>query len=626
MHSGRSGFSKTSSQSGLKHKAKHAVSPSESQLLPAVSPPSATESKAESEGTDPVLALKARDVVIEDLRKRVLQLATQAKRLDTESFAAKEKQLKLLLEDKASLLKQQKGLESSLSDLQSQLQALDSKHQEALQTQQLLSDALTEEGEKLKSQLMERSEQLNSAKTDIAQMSSIVQEMTSLNSELNEKILKMNQDMEQVNKTAFEASAKAQQCDELEKELVEEKTKTQRLEREVEENEQAKARLKSALAVIETVAEDLKSVENEEVRKAIEALQAIPYLLPAPNPAHSSDPNTLSTQIAHLKSQLKDEKREFARISKIDAVQRNRITALEAEKTKLRAELNYVIEKQKKQLVVLKDHVKISTEKAQDLADRLEKANSDLVAAQTSVIHLTARVNALKSQAVDSKKTEETLKQTIKSLKNALLDVQFDKTAFEASLQLRESNAKDATARLEAVTEEMWKKDNELVRKETQRLKLQEDFNALKTSLQSSHVQFKIKMSEEINKANSRIEGKEQEISELKRLVMQTGQSVPAKKAKGPLWKVEEAWKQMRILRDRARNGTGEEADRQVTETLRARGNATIAGLEKEVSLDTVVTAEEAAGFPLVKEAMKGAATTTVQELIEEMKVYLNQP
>ena len=626
MHSGRSGFSKTSSQSGLKHKAKHAVSPSEPQLLPAVSPPSATESKAESEGTDPVLALKARDAVIEDLRKRVLQLATQAKRLDTESFAAKEKQLKLLLEDKASLLKQQKGLESSLSDLQSQLQALDSKHQEALQTQQLLSDALTEEGEKLKSQLMERSEQLNSAKADVAQMSSIVQEMTSLNSELNEKILKMNQDMEQVNKTAFEASAKAQQCDELEKELVEEKTKTQRLEREVEENEQAKARLKSALAVIETVAEDLKSVENEEVRKAIEALQAIPYLLPAPNPAHSSDPNTLSTQIAHLKSQLKDEKREFARISKIDAVQRNRITALEAEKTKLRAELNYVIEKQKKQLVVLKDHVKNSTEKAQDLADRLEKANSDLVAAQTSVIHLTARVNALKSQAVDSKKTEETLKQTIKSLKNALLDVQFDKTAFEASLQLRESNAKDATARLEAVTEEMWKKDNELVRKETQRLKLQEDFNALKTSLQSSHVQFKIKMSEEINKANSRIEGKEQEISELKRLVMQTGQSVPAKKAKGPLWKVEEAWKQMRILRDRARNGTGEEADRQVTETLRARGNATIAGLEKEVSLDTVVTTEEAAGFPLVKEAMKGAATTTVQELIEEMKVYLNQP
>lgn len=624
MHSGRSGFSKTSSQPGLKHKAKHAVSPSESLPVADISPPSASESKAESEGTDPVLALKARDAVIEDLRKRIVQLSTQAKRLDSESFAAKEKQLKLLLEDKSALLKQQKGLESSLSDLQSQLLALDSKHQEALQTQQLLSEAVTEEGEKLKSQLAARSEQLNSAKTDIAQMSSIVQEMTTLNSELNEKILKLNQDMEQANKAAFEATARAQLSDDLEKELAEERTKTLQLEREVEENEQAKGRLKSALAVVETVTEDLKSVENEEVKKAIEALQAIPYLLPAPHSQHSPDPSVLTTQIAQLKAQLKEEKREFARISKIDAVQRSRIAALDAEKTKIRKELNYVIEKQKKQLVVLTDHVKNSTEKAQDLANRLEKANSDLQAAQTSTAHLTNRVNTLKSQVTESKKAEETLKQTIKSLKTALLDVQFDKTAFEASLQLREGNAKEATARVEALTEELWKKDNELVRKETQKLKLQEDFNALKTSLQSSHVQFKIKMSEEMHKANSRIEDKEQEISELKRLVMQTG--LPAKKAKGPLWKVEETWKQLRILRDRVRNGSGEEADRQVMETLRARGNATILGLEKEVNLEAVVTAEEATGFPLVRDAMKGAATTTVQGLIEEMKVYLSQP
>lgn len=628
MHSGRSGFSKTSSQPAFKHKSKQSASPSETQPIVAVSPASASESKAESEGTDPVLALKARDAVIEDLRKRVLQLAAQAKRLDMDSFAAKEKQLKLLFDDKSSLLKQQKTLEASASDLQSQLQSLDLKHQEALQAQLLLHEALTEESERLKTQLSERSEQLKAAKTDITQMSSIVQEMTSLNSELNDKILKLNQEMEEVNKAAFEASAKAQQYEELEKELVEEKTKTQRLEREVEEGEQAKGRLKNALAVIGAVTEDLKGIDNEEIRKAIEALQAIPTLLPAPHPPPHSDPSSLSMQIAQLKAQLKDEKRESARINKIDAVQRSRISALEGEKTKLKGEMNYVIEKQKKQLMVLREQVKTTSEKGQDLSERLEKANSDLQVAQTSVVHLTTRVNALKSQVTENKKTEETLKQTIKSLKNALLDAQFDKTSFESSLQLRENNAKEATSRVEALTEELWKKDNELVRKETQRLKLQDDYNSLKASLQSSHVQFKIKMSEEMSKANGRIESKEQEISELKKLILQTGNGQLTKRTKGPLGKIEETWRQLRILRDRVRNGAGEEADRQVMETLRARGNATIGALEKEGNGELVVSAEEAAAFPLIKEAMngKGAEAMTVQELLNEMKVYLNQP
>jgi hypothetical protein len=135
-------------------------------------------------------------------------------------------------------------------------------------------------------------------------------------------------------------------------------------------------------------------------------------------------------------------------------------------------------------------------------------------------------------------------------------------------------------------------------------------------------------MSEEMSKANGRIESKEQEISELKKLILQTGNGQLTKRTKGPLGKIEETWRQLRILRDRVRNGAGEEADRQVMETLRARGNATIGALEKEGNGEVVVSAEEAAAFPLIKEAMSGkeAAAMTVQELLNEMKVYLNQP
>ena len=622
MKSTRSGFSKTSSQPGFKRQFKGNVSVSGGLHAQTGSPDSLSEQRL-GEGNEERDA-KARDALIDDLRKRVLTLSSQAKRLDIESFAAREKQIKQLQEDKTNLLKQIKVLESTVSDLQAQLDASDQKHQEAVQVQQLQIDTLTSECAQLHSDLNVRTDQVKTTKNDISQMSSIVQEITSLNSELNEKILRLNEEMEETNKRGFEATAKAQQYEELEKEFIEEKERGMRLEREVEEVSRWKTWGDSAKAVIKTVVEDLKTLETEEVRKSIEALEST---FPPPSTSSPDSLSSLSTQLAHLKSELKDTKREFARVTKINTVQHTRISDLENEKVKLKAEMNFVIEKQKKQLNTVKENMRKMTEKQMELMEKSGKVASDLQVAQSKISNLIEKNSSLKTQLNESKRLEETLKNTIKSLKSELIDSKIDRSSYESSLQIRENDAKDAISRIKSLSEELWKRDNDLIRKETQRLRLQEEFNELKTMLQSSHVQFKLKMSEEMEKSSSELKEKEMEISQLRKMIAQGESEGKKKTGRSVVGRLEETWKQLKVMRDRSRNGSGEGMDRQVTDTLRARGHAALAALQRDTDGEAVVRLEETAGKEMLRDLLtsKQVESMTVQEILSEMKTYVDQ-
>ena len=591
------------------------------------------DSKPQPDSSDLEIQVKARDSMIEDLNKRIIQLSSQAKRLDTDSAAAKERQLKQLLEDKASLLKQLKAAETTIGELQEKMQKIEAKQEEDKQTHDALTEAQTEELEQLKSRLSEKTSQNTTAKSDVTQMSQIVQEMTSLNTELNEKILKMNQDMEENNKTVFEATAKSSQTEELEKELVEEKTKNQQMEVELrhcrEDGERWEEKMKHITDIVGRVCEELNSSGLEECKKAVETLKNVQTYSPSPKLANSE--STLTFQLQQLKSDLKSERKESARISKIDSLQRARISALESEKTKIKGELGFVVEKQRKQIGVLKDWMKSAVEKSHETEDRLEEVTAELQQSQTAVLSLNEKVTHFKAQLTDLKKSEEGLKQSVKSLKFSLIDAQSDRTAFESSLLSRESIAKDATSRIEALTEELWKRDNDLLRKETQRLKQQEEMNNMKASLQSSHVQFKIRMSEEIAKANLRLESKEMENNELKRMLAQgaAGSKKPASKGnQATCARLEDAFKQVKILKDRSKSTTGDDSDRQLVETLKQRCITVLSTVEKDLQavLSTSLTVEEANSFPGVKEILtgRGVGSLRVEEVLGEMKSFVS--
>jgi outer membrane murein-binding lipoprotein Lpp len=54
----------------------------------------------------------------------------------------------------------------------------------------------------------------------MAHLSKIVQDMTALNNELNEKVVAMNNEMEALNTENFQAKVKAENVEELEKTLL----------------------------------------------------------------------------------------------------------------------------------------------------------------------------------------------------------------------------------------------------------------------------------------------------------------------------------------------------------------------------------------------------------------------
>jgi hypothetical protein len=65
----------------------------------------------------------------------------------------------------------------------------------------------------------------------MAQLAKIVQDMTTLNNELNQKVISMNSEMEGLNADLFQYKVKAEHAENLEKDLVEQAGTVQQLQR-----------------------------------------------------------------------------------------------------------------------------------------------------------------------------------------------------------------------------------------------------------------------------------------------------------------------------------------------------------------------------------------------------------
>ena len=82
-------------------------------------------------------------------------------------------------------------------------------------------EAMEQENEDLKKQMQLRDKQSIDTKNDLAHLSKIVQDMTQLNNELNEKVSELNSQMELNNSENFATKKKAENAEEFEKTLVE---------------------------------------------------------------------------------------------------------------------------------------------------------------------------------------------------------------------------------------------------------------------------------------------------------------------------------------------------------------------------------------------------------------------
>lgn len=444
--------------------------------------------------------LRAKDVLIEQLNAKLITAEAQARRHESESRIEKDRPLKEVLREKEALVKE-------LEEIRGVCRALEAKQEEASlnsealkETLEVQIEALTEDNEALKVQLHQRSEALAAAKADISQMSQIVQDLTRLNSDLNVKIASMNEEMEGKNNQHYQAAMKALNTEELEKELVASKTDTLKLQQKVEELKGVEAEKKDLKMLLHATAEELITqlaqitVVDERTREAVrsvdELLRRIGEKAARPDQLPARQIAALKQKVSSLHSEVANYKRAANIAITEKLFHQSQVENIRTESAKLKREYEGMVKQLEEKVKLIQGSVDYAFRTRKKVELNLESAASELARKTSECVYLAGKLDSLKDWESDLKSTKEDLKRNYGSLQERYFEVN---RLFAQSEQTTIGLKKDLRAALTKVAvlkEELWKRDNKLLRKECRKIKLMEQVDSLRSTIQVNYTRY----------------------------------------------------------------------------------------------------------------------------------------
>ena len=457
--------------------------------------------------------LQVRDRYIEVLKSKLIEICVES--LEHESVASKDRSIQSLMTEKTELLRKLHENEAILQQNQLELDQLRQGINSEKENLEQKVEVLTEETERLKGELSGKQALIASMKSDLVQLSTIIEEMTTLNNDLNEKITVVNGDMEKKSIEFYQAMSKAQHIEEVEKTLMEQIDAKNKLEEKVQKMSEGVARLQE----LEEVAREVKAVigklpgnEEEDLIGVIKGMiprLEVGFVRPA------SDAAILKDKVKQLEMEMRGKNHELTRATTNEASLRTRLTAQLVEFDQWKKENLQTIDRLNKTISTLKKGFK-------GIEERAEKMDNEHVKLTGEVAKLTSKISTLQTKLDKSnesiKKTAENdskSQQALKEIQKELLQLKIGRNLQDSALSLREQKVKQDQTRLKALSDQLWKKDTELLKKTAEIMKLEEAIGNLKNSIQMQQTRNKTD-----SVAISRIfEEKDKEIAALKSLL-----------------------------------------------------------------------------------------------------------
>lgn len=436
------------------------------------------DAKLPKDGKDLAEQLVTRDKRIEELNERVIQLEAAA---NPDHLLAKSHQIAKLTEERDNLTKENQRLEASTLRLESQVQSLTRDLREAKSSAKSRLLDVQSEADTASSQLLTKSDQATKMKTDIVQLSKIVKDMSQLNGELNEKVQRMNKDMEGKNTELYSAAAKAQHTEELEQALAQEKAEAAALRTKLQKMLEDRSHLEAMEDLSRVTQEALKDVEDQvtALSPAVgEAIQRIRHdmkrVTAVPRTARD-DPLLLKQQIKELKGNVGELTLELKRQVGLNEIQIGRIKALEREKADMRKEMEASSDRLEKRAKSLLDGMEKARERMNQAEEEALRLEGETAKGKNLLIGLQSQVQMLKEQLKEAKTAEEQALSAFQEMKTKLTKMKLAANAQEMSLFSREAKLKQIASKLKLLTDEIWRKDTELLRKDGRILALERE-------------------------------------------------------------------------------------------------------------------------------------------------------
>ena len=482
--------------------------------------------------------LQVRDQRIDELNARIQAAETQLASISVENHGAKDRQIMQIQEEKAKLMREIQGLEEQNAHLDSQLNAIQQELTEVKENSELMQEGLSEECEQLRSAISHKDDSIKNAKQDIVQLSKIVGEMSKLNTELNEKILLQNADIEKLNAAQYQLSVKNVHSEENEaafNELKAEFTKSQSKNKKLNE-ENSRLRILEEVSRVSMeklkAAEDMLTAGTTEPNALLAIVQGVRHELKMSTTVQKSipdDPMLLKGEIAELKAQVKEMAGQLKRTTSTESVHLERIRFLEEEKLTIKRQMEEAIERLQKRISILQDSYEKTKSKVDKMEHDLLRTDGDLQKANTQVLSLQSQINLLKLNRKEVANVETKLQATIRDLKAQANILKSQKSSQESSITAREQRLKVTATKLKVLADEAWKRDTEILKAKKAISKLQDEIAKFRSSEQNTHAKAKTKIAEEMGSVNVVLEEKDREIGILREMIRGMQQQLKTK-------------------------------------------------------------------------------------------------
>lgn len=422
-----------------------------------------------SDSEDFISQLQERDLKIEEITEKLRGVSAQLAVAGLESASAKEKQIALLQEDKIRLFRDLQTSEEQITALQIELKEREKTLEEEKENIELVEEALTEENAALKAQIVRKDEQIKANRGDVSQLSKIVGEMSKLNTDLNEKILALNGQMEKTNAAAYEHQARAQQTDELEKAYDQLRNDYLAVQKREKRTGEELAGLRELSNTSLRCQERLKSLEESlppESRHVYLAIQEVRHELKTQTAVKDAngDISTLKQQLNELSEAYKFITLELYQAKTTLGAALKRSESFESDKQRIREQYEESLGRLGLKGQVTADIYEKLRGKVELLTDELTRTDAELQKAMTKVVSLQGFVDRLKGEKTANSRLEEAKNRQIHDLKTQLLTLKSQKATQETAMAARENRLRNTAAEMKELINEVWKKDTEILK------------------------------------------------------------------------------------------------------------------------------------------------------------------
>ena len=467
--------------------------------------------------------LKVRDRYIEVLKAKVIDLCMDGKGVEHESNAAKDRAIQTLLTEKAEIIKQLQATEALVSANSEELEQLRKGVNTDKENLELEVEGLMEESEKMKAELAARDSTLKNMKGDLAQLSKIVQEMTQLNGELNEKVQSMNTEMEKKNIDYYQAMTKAQHIDDTEKALSEQTGERLKLEERVQKLTESTNRLQELEELATEMRKLIGKLPGTEEENVVGAIKGLIPRFEGGFVRKPGDLAVLKDKVKQLEMEMRGKNHELSRSTTNEASLRNRLASQLSEFESWKKENSLTVDRLTRSIQTLKSGLDDIAERAEKLSNDYTKACGEAQKTATKVVNLQARAERAGEAARKATESDVKSQQMLKDAQQQLLQLKLSRTTQDSALTLREQKVRQETAKIKTLSDEIWKRDTQLLKKSAEIMKLEETIEMMKRTVHQQLTRNKLSAATDSVLINKVIEEKDKEIAALKAVLRHPG-------------------------------------------------------------------------------------------------------